>query len=293
MAAAWRHGETPPLDQGLIDALAVTLRDADADPAFAAEALALPGEAFLADQMAVADVDAIHAVRDGARATIGQALRDELRATYERLTDSGPYGIDGVAIGRRSLRNACLAYLAADGNAEGIARAKAQFDAGQNMTDVLTALAVLSAIDCPERRAALDAFHASWHGDDLVLDKWFAIQAMSPLPDTPNAVRALARHADFDLRNPNRVRALVASFASGNQVRFHDPSGSGYRFLADTIIALDPTNSQVAARMIPPLGQWRRFEPARQVLMKQELQRILDAPSLSKGTFEMATRSIA
>ena len=93
------------------------------------------------------------------------------------------------------------------------------------MTDVLAALAVLSAIDCPERRAALDAFHASWRGDDLVLDKWFSIQAMSPLPDTPDAVRALARHADFDLRNPNRVRALVGSFASGNQVRFHDPSG--------------------------------------------------------------------
>ena len=293
MATARRQGGTPTLDQGLIDALAVTLRNADADPAFSAEALALPGEAFLADQMAVVDVDAIHAVRDSARAAISQALRDELLATYEQLTDTGSYSIDGAAIGRRSLRNTCLAYLAADGDAAGIARAKTQFDAGQNMTDVLTALAVLSAIDCPERRAALDAFHASWHGDDLVLDKWFAIQAMSPLPDTPNAVRALARHADFDLRNPNRVRALVASFASGNQVRFHDPSGSGYRFLADIIIALDPTNTQVAARMIPPLGQWRRFEPARQALMKQELQRILDAPGLSKGTFEMATRSIA
>ncbi len=97
----------------------------------------------------------------------------------------------------------------------------------------------------------------------------------------------------FDLRNPNRVRALVASFAAGNQVRFHEPSGGGYRFLADTIIALDPTNSQVAARMVPPLGQWRRVDPARQALMKQELQRILDTPDLSKGTFEMATRSIA
>ena len=216
-----------------------------------------------------------------------------LRATYERLTDDGPYQIDGTSIGRRALRNACLAYLAADGSADGIARARAQFDAGENMTDVLAALAVLSTIDCPERRAALDAFHARWHGDDLVLDKWFAIQAMSPLPGTPDAVRALAKHGDFDLRNPNRVRALVASFASGNQVRFHDPSGSGYRFLADTIIALDPTNSQVAARLVPPLGQWRRVEPARQTLMKQELRRILDAPDLSKGTFEMATRSIA
>jgi aminopeptidase N len=126
-----------------------------------------------------------------------------------------------------------------------------------------------------------------------VLDKWFAIQAMSPLPDTPNAVRRLATHPDFDLKVPNRVRALIASFASGNQVRFHDPSGSGYRFLADTIIRLDPMNGQVAARLVSPLGQWRRVEPARQVLMKQELQRILDAAGLSKGTYEMASRSIA
>jgi aminopeptidase N len=293
MAAAWRRGETPVPDRGLIDALAATLRSADADPAFAAEALALPGEAFLADQMAVADVDAIHEVRNKTRAAIGQALRSELRATYERLTDTGPYRVDGASIGRRALRNACLAYLAADGDTDGIARAKLQFDAGQNMTDVLASLAILSAIDCAERRAALDAFHARWRRDDLVLDKWFAIQAMSPLPDTPAAVRALAKHADFDLRNPNRVRALVASFASGNQVRFHDPSGSGYRFLAETIVALDPMNSQVAARMVPPLGQWRRVEPARQALMKQELQRILDVPGLSKGTFEMASRSIA
>ena len=293
MAAAWRRGDKLALDQGLIEALAATLNDADADPAFAAEALMLPSEAFLADQMAVADVDAVHAVRDHARERIANALRDSLRATYRRLTDTGEYRIDGLSIGRRSLRNTCLAYLAAGGNAEGIALAKAQFDAAQNMTDILVALAVLSAHDCPERQAVLDAFHARWRGDDLVLDKWFAIQAMSPLPDTPAAVRALAKHADFDLRNPNRVRALVGSFAGGNQVRFHEPSGSGYRFLADTIIGLDPMNSQVAARMVPPLGQWRRVDPARQTLMKQQLQRILDAPNLSKGTYEMATRSIA
>ena len=293
MAAGWRRGEPPALDRGQIDALAATLRDADADPAFAAEVLVLPSEAFLADQMAVADVDAIHAVRDVARTAIGRALRMELRATYDRLTDSGEYRIDGAAIGRRALRNACLGYLAANGNEEGIALAKAQFDAGQNMTDVLAALGALSATDSPERRVALDAFHAKWRNDDLVLDKWFAIQAMSPLPETPDAVRALATHADFDLKNPNRVRALIASFASGNQVRFHDPSGRGYGFLADIIIQLDPTNSQVAARLVPPLGQWRRMGPARQAMMKQELQRILDAPGLSKGTYEMASRSIA
>jgi aminopeptidase N len=291
MADAWRRDGSLPLDQRLSNALAMTLRDAD--PAFAAQALTLPGEALLADQMAVADVDAIHAAREGARVAIGELLHAELRASYERLSDPGPYHIDGSAIGRRALRNTCLAYLAVSGNAEGIALAKAQFDAGQNMTDLLAALAVLAAIDCPERDAALSAFYRRWRNDDLVLDKWFAIQALSPLADTPAAVRALAQHADFDLRNPNRVRALVASFAAGNQVRFHAASGSGYRFLADIIVALDPMNSQVAARLVPPLGQWRRVEPARQILMKQELQRILEAPGLSKGTFEMASRSIA
>ncbi len=293
MGVAWRRGDAPALAHGLIDALRATLRGADADQAFAAEALALPGEAFLADQMAVVDVDAIHAMRNAARAEIGRALQTELRATYDRLTDGGDYSIDGAAIGRRALRNTCLGYLNANGNAEGIALAKVQFDAAQNMTDVLAALSVLSAIDCVERRAALDAFHARWHGDDLVLDKWFAIQAMSPLPGTPDAVRALAAHADFDFKNPNRVRALVASFASGNQVRFHDSAGRGYRFLADTIITLDPMNSQIAARLVPPLGQWRRMDSTRQTLMQQELQRILDTPGLSKGTYEMASRSIA
>src|SRR5262249_52280374 len=162
-----------------------------------------------------------HAARDAARIVIGDTVRGALRETYDRLTDNAPHRIDGTAIGRRALRNTCLGYLAAGGNAEGIVLAKEQFDAGQNMTDVLAALSVLSAIDCPERRAALDAFHAKWHGDELVLDKWFAIQAMSPLPGTPEAVRTLAKHPDFDLRNPNRARSLVANFASANQVRFH------------------------------------------------------------------------
>ena len=132
------------------------------------------------------------------------------------------------------------------------------------MTDVLAALAVLSGEDCPEREAALAAFHAKWRQDALVLDKWFAIQAMSKRPGTLDAVRALSRHPDFDLRNPNRVRALVGSFAAGNPAAFHDASGGGYRFLADTIIALDPQNPQVAARMVSPLGQWRRVDADRQ-----------------------------
>ena len=294
MAAAWRSGATrPPVDPGVIEAASATLATAEADPAFAAEALMLPSESFLADVMTIVDVDAIHAVRDQARVAIGAAIHPALRATYERLTDPGPYRIEALAIGGRALRNACLGYLAADGGTEGVALAKAQFDAGQNMTDVLAALAVLAAVDCPERLAALDAFYAAWRGDDLVLDKWFAIQATSSLPDTPAAVRALARRSDFSLQNPSRVRALVGSFAAGNPVRFHDASGAGYGLLADTVIALDPSNAHVAARLVAPLGQWRRMDPTRQMLMRAELDRILAVPSLSKGTYEMASKSLA
>ena len=191
--AALRRGDPVSVDPALIEAMAATLALGDADPAFAAEALSLPSETFLADQMAVADVDAIHTVRERVRAAIGNELRDALRATYARLTDTGHYQIDGVSIGRRALRNMCLGYLATD--PDGVRLAKAQFDAGRNMTDVLAALAVLSGIDCPEREATLAAFHTAWHGDALVLDKWFAIQATSKLPGALDAVRALCTHS--------------------------------------------------------------------------------------------------
>jgi aminopeptidase N len=288
MVATLQAGGQPSVDPALIEAAAAAL---DQEPAFAAEALVLPGEATLADKMSVVDPSAIHTARDLARAAIGQALADRLRATYDRLTDNGGYRIDGAAIGARSLRNTCLSYLVASGDPSALGLAKMQFDAGQNMTDVLAALGVLSAVDCAERTAALAAFYAAWRGDPLVLDKWFGIQALSPLPGTIAAVVALKQHPDFDLRNPNRVRALVSSFA-GNQVRFHDASGAGYRLYADTIIDLDPLNGQVAARMVSPLGQWRRFDAGRQALMRGELRRILDLPALSRNTFEMASKSL-
>jgi aminopeptidase N len=291
--ARWQQGERYlESPDGIIAAAAAALLNAAADPAFAAEAMTLPSETFLADQMAVADPDAIHAVREAARAAIGAQLTPILQSAYEQLTDTGPYQIDGAPMGRRALRNVCLAYIAAGNPSHGATLAKSQFDSWRNMTDVLAALAVLSGIDCPQRAAALNSFYNAWHEDDLVLDKWFAIQAMSKL-GTPEAVRALSSHADFDLRNPNRVRALVSSFTSGNPVRFHDASGEGYRFLADIIIELDPRNGQVAARMVAPLGQWRRFDAARQALMQQELRRILELPGLTRNTFEMVSKSLA
>jgi aminopeptidase N len=292
--AGHQRGEAPsPLDPDLIAAMRRILADADRDPAFAAEALTLPSEAFLADQLAVVDVEAIHASRESARTALGEALAAEFAAAYRNLADAGPYSIDGRSIGRRALRNACLAYLAAADPAKGAALALAQFEAGRNMTDVLAALTVLVDLDRPERAAALARFYELWSHDDLVTDKWFALQARSSLPQTPDRVRELTRHPAFERKNPNRVRALVGTFAQANQLRFHDASGAGYRLLADEVIALDPLNPTTAARLVQSLGSWRRHGPARQAPMRRELERVLAAPSLSKNTYEMVSKSLA
>ena len=283
-------GVTGPLDSGIIEAAAATLAAADADPAFAACALALPGEAFLGDQMAIVDVDGVHAVRQAARRELGGALSGALHAIYSRLHAPSETSIDLAAMGRRSLKNACLALLVAAGAPGAVQLADAQFRAASTMTDTLAALGILAQTNTAERQAALAAFHARWRHDELVLDKWFAIQAGSTLPETFAAVQDLARHPDFGW-GPNRVRALVGSFTA-NRAQFHAASGVGYAFLADTILALDSRNSQLAARMVTPLGAWRRYSSERQARMQAELQRVCDTPGLSRGTFEMASRSL-
>ncbi|MDB5375008.1 MAG: Membrane alanine aminopeptidase, partial [Belnapia sp.] len=289
MVAAQQRGEALGFDAALAEAVLNTLRGAEADPAFAAEALALPGEGFLADQMAIADPQAIHQVRQHLRREIGRRCGAALRACYDSLAETGDYRVDGRSIGRRALRNSCLAYLVAAGDAD---LAATQYAAATNMTDTLAALSLLVDTTHPARDPALAAFHAHWRGDELVLDKWFSIQAMSARPDALVAVRALQAHPDFDLRNPNRARSLIGAFASGNPVHFHAADGSGYRFLADAVMALDPMNASMAARLISPLGLWRRQAPARAALMRRELQRILDVPKLSKGTFEKASKGL-
>lgn len=292
MAAAWRRGDELHLDEGLLEASRVILRDADHDPAFAAEVLTLPGEAVLADQMEIADVDAVHTARTFARAVLGLALSDEFMALYRRLSASSEDGLsEGEIFGRRALKNLCLAYLAAGQGKGMVPLVYAQFTQARNMTDVLAALGILCEIDAPQRQAALDQFYDKWRHDDLVLDKWFAIQASSPVTGTIEHVQALGQHVDFDLTNPNRVRALLAAFATANPTRFHAASGEGYRFVADLVQSLDRVNSQVAARMVAPLGMWRRQDAGRQQLMQAELARLLAVPELSAATREIVERS--
>ncbi len=276
--------------QAVIDAVRNTLTNNALDPAFVGEAVLLPGEAFLGDQMLIVDPDAIHTARDAMRHDLGVALEGEWRAAFA-AHQAIPFEYSPSAKGSRRLRNVALGYIAAAHPADGALLAFTQFSTADNMTDRQAALGTLANGDAEERVAALDIFYNRYQDNALVIDKWFTTQALSMRPDTINAVRELERHPDYTLHNPNRVRSLVGAF-SGNQQQFHLASGEGYRFLADTIIALDPVNPQTAAKMVPPLGRWKRFDEARQHLMKAELTRIVETPGLSKDVFEQASKSL-
>jgi aminopeptidase N len=291
LIAAVQKGQPLHLDGGLLQAQARLLAEADADRRFAAEALTLPAETVIADQMEQADPDAIHTAREFLRRELAQRLAEPLRATYRRLTVPDDCALDGEAIGRRALRNVCLSALAAAGE-EGIALAATQFATATMMTDSLAALSVLARTDSPERPEALASFYRRWQKDALVLDKWFAIQAASPRPQTVEEVAVLARHPTFELANPNRVRALVGTFSTANPVCFHAASGAGYAFLAEMVIAVDRLNGQAAARLVGPLCAGNRQQPARQALMREQLRRIQATPGLSRFTSEQVARGL-
>ncbi len=282
-------------DPAFAEAIGQILRDDGLEKAFAAEAIALPGADYLAERMAIVDVEAIHAAREALRATIAQALRQELGRIFDANTSGAPFSPDAESAGRRALRNAVLSYqatLAADD--PGVApRLLALYRAADNMTDRMAALRLLVDVAGPERQAALDDFYDRYRDDPLVVDKWLSLQAVSALPDTLDRVKALLGHPAFAMEKPNKVRALIGAFTAGNPLRYHAADGSGYAFHAERTLALDPINPQVAARLLAPLGRWQRFDAARQAKMKAELQRILAAPKLSPDVYEIASKSLA
>ncbi|MEJ7926970.1 aminopeptidase N [Sphingobium sp. AN641] len=277
-------------EAAVIAAIRHVATDPMLDPAFVAEAIRLPSEAYLGDQMPVVDPDAIHAAREGLQARIGAALEPLWRDIHAR-TRAGSFALTPAAKGARKLRNTALAYLVASGATDGDAIAFAQFDRADNMTERQAALAILANGDSDERVAALDIFYNRYANDPLVLDKWFQTQALAGHPDTVAQVEELARHKDFTLANPNRARALYSAFAA-NQWAFHHASGEGYRLVADAIIALDRLNPQTAARLVPPLGRWQRFDAMRAEKMRTQLARILAQPGLSRDVTEQAGKSL-
>ncbi|MFO1421902.1 MAG: aminopeptidase N [Candidatus Competibacteraceae bacterium] len=265
-----------------------------ADPALLAQVLALPGENYLAEQMEVVDVDGIHAARLFVMRTLAERLRESLRATYQTLhvRDREDYRIDSDAIGRRALKNTCLDYLMQLDDAETRALCLEQFHSASTMTDQLGALAPLTNCDGPERAAALAAFYARWRHEPLVVDKWLTLQATSRLPGTLDVVRELMAHEAFNLRNPNKVRALIGAFSQANPLHFHAADGRGYTFLADRILALNPFNPQIAARLMAAFTRWRKYDPIRRQGMRSQLGRILSAPDLSPDVYEIAAKSL-
>jgi aminopeptidase N len=275
----------------VIAAIGATLKSNALDPAFKAEAILVPSESLIADRMDVVDPDAIHASRERLRAAVAAELGDVLLAAHRSDGVEG-HDLSSRAKGIRRLRTVALGLLAAGDQAGAAALAKAQFDRADNMTDRQGALGVLVSLETPERQAALDAFYGRFHDDPLVLDKWFALQAAAQRADTVDRVEALAKHPDFTMANPNRLRALAGQFGA-NHWAFHDASGRGYDFLAGMIMAADALNPQVAARLVPPFGRWRRFEAKRAELMRQALEKIVAKPGLSKDVFEQVSKSLA
>ena len=275
----------------VVRAVANTLRSNVLDSAYKAEAILPPNESMIGDRMALVDPDAIHAAREKLRSAIGRAMLGELTNAQRPSGLSGD-DVSREAKGARRLRTVALGLLAAGDPVQGAELAKAQFDSADNMTDRQGALTVLASLEAEQRDQALRAFYERFEDDPLVIDKWFAVQASAQRADALAQVEALAKHPQFNPSNPNRLRSLAGAFGM-NQWVFHDSSGRGYRFLADLILAADRLNPQVAARLLPPLGRWRRFEEQRAALMRAELERIAAAEGLSKDVYEQASKSLA
>ena len=275
-----------------IGAVARMLADKTLDKALVAESMVLPGEAYLTELAQVANPDAIHQARQSLRKVMAENLEDLLASVYQENAVTGPYRYNTDDVGKRTLRNQALSILLETDGADVVAMALDQFRTTNNMTDRIAAVNGLANIDCPERLAALDEFYQFARGDALMLDKWFAVQAASHLPGTLASVERLMQTKEFDITNPNKVRAVIGTFSHRNLVHFHAADGSGYRFLANQVIELNHINPQIAARLVGAFNRWRKYDNERQGLAKTELERILETPKLSKAVYEIVSRNL-
>ncbi|HEX9159850.1 MAG TPA: aminopeptidase N [Rhizomicrobium sp.] len=291
MAEAALRGRPAAPDHVIVEAMDDVLVHAGDDRAFAALMLMPPLESELALVMQPADPEAIHVARCGLVRAIANAHRDRLVALYDSLASDATFSPDAASAGRRALRNACLRYLTAADDEDAARLADAHYRAATNMTDMIAGLAQLVRINSRHREQALAHFYDRFRNDPLVLDKWLALQAASPLPGTVDGVRALMKHPFFDIKNPNRVRALIGAF-SANHLRFHAGDGAGYAIVGETLRTLDGINPQVAARMAGAFENWRRYDANRQQLMRAELQAMLAMPDRSSNLFEVATKML-
>ncbi|WP_456403984.1 aminopeptidase N [Thiolapillus sp.] len=262
------------------------------DPALLSEVLSLPSESFLGEQMAVIDVEGIHAARERVKSHIARTLHADLVQHYLALQEQGDYEITPLAIGRRRLKNLLLTYLLAGDSEQARSLCVEQYRAGHNMTDVISALGLIADGDMDQREQLLQDFAQRWETDPLVMDKWFNVQALSSREDTLSRVLQLEQHPAFSLQNPNKVRALIGGFAGGNPLRFHSFDGKGYTFLVDKVLELDSINPQIAARLLRNLSRWRHYDEDRQRLAQAQLERITARESVSRDVYEVAVKSL-
>ena len=288
-----RAGAQMQVPDEFVEAMGRTLSDGAKDPAFAAEALQPPSEGYLAECMDVADPDAIHRARTTLMREVAVRCRTRMEAAFRHFSVSGPYSPDAASAGRRALRNAALAYVSLIDDATSRALAFLEFRRAENMTDAMAALGCLANSQGPERDRALAMFHEKWKDEALVIDKWYRVQAMSALAGTLDRVKALAAAPGFDLRNPNRARALLHAFALDNPLHFHAPDGSGYRWIAEQVVALDRLNPQVASRLARAYDRWRKYDAQRQAHARAALESIRAAEGLSDNVREVVERALA
>lgn len=288
-----RHQQGQPLSLPLhvADAFRAVLLDTHADPALTALILSLPSENEIAELFEVIDPQAITVVREALQRTLAKELADEFFAVYNANQQS-EYRIEHAAIGQRTLKNVCLNYLAFSEVELADKLVQAQYQQATNMTDSLAALSAAVSAQLPCREALLAAYDERWHHDGLVMDKWFMLQATSPAADVLTKVRALLQHRSFTMGNPNRIRALIGAFASGNPSAFHNKDGSGYQFLTEMLIDLNTRNPQVAARMIEPLIRLKRYDAERQALMRKALEQLKGLDKLSGDLYEKIAKAL-
>ncbi|HCE4620666.1 TPA: aminopeptidase N [Vibrio parahaemolyticus] len=282
-------GSEVQLSEDLIDAFRGVLLDENLEPAFIAQVFSLPSINEITGWYKQIDVDAVDTVLNGITVSLSAALEDELSATYHTLKQA-EYTIDHAAIGKRALRNQCLQFLAHTD--KGNTLVKAQYEAANNMTDTIAAMSAANSAQLECREELMADYSDKWKHDGLVMDKWFALQGTNPAEDALEKVKATMNHEAFSLKNPNRTRSLIGSFLAANPVRFHDKSGSGYQFAGEILRQLNDSNPQVASRMIDPLLKFRKYDEARQAMIRAELEKLKAMDNLAKDLFEKVTKAL-
>ncbi|EIV1708585.1 aminopeptidase N [Vibrio parahaemolyticus] len=282
-------GSEVQLSEDLIDAFRGVLLDENLEPAFIAQVFSLPSINEITGWYKQIDVDAVDTVLNSITVSLSAALEDELSATYHTLKQA-EYTIDHAAIGKRALRNQCLQFLAHTD--KGNTLVKAQYEAANNMTDTIAAMSAANSAQLECREELMADYSDKWKHDGLVMDKWFALQGSNPAEDALEKVKATMNHEAFSLKNPNRTRSLIGSFLAANPVRFHDKSGSGYQFAGEILRQLNDSNPQVASRMIDPLLKFRKYDEARQAMIRAELEKLKAMDNLAKDLFEKVTKAL-